>query len=326
MIICKTPFRISFFGGGTDWPEYFVENGGAVLGSAIDCSIYHSLTYFHSRLFDYCIRLAYRKVECVGGIDEIEHRPFREVLRLFEVTKDIEISLAANLPTFSGLGSSSSFVVGLVNALTAYRGRFIRKEDLAYKAIRIERDLLKDQVGCQDQVFAAFGGLNVVEFIRPDHIVVNRVVIDSDRLDEFNRSLLLYHTGITRKANEIEKEKIGQIAQKKDILFNMRKLVDDGHALLTSKKPLTKFGELLDRAWQEKRQLSANVSNATIDRLYARAREAGCLGGKLLGAGGGGFLLLFVPPERHERVRAALSDHYEVFFKLNAPGSYIVHS
>lgn len=326
MIICQTPFRISFFGGGTDWPEFFLEHGGAVLGTAIDKFIFHSATSFPSRLFDYSIRLAYRKVECAKSIDQIEHRPFREILRHFGIFRDIEINLAADLPSFSGVGSSSSFTVGLINTLAAFQGRFVSKHELAYTAIDLERQRLGEAVGCQDQVFAAFGGLNVVEFHRLDHIVVSRLIMSSSRIDELDASLLMFFTGVVRRADEVERDKIARIDQTMPHLKAMRRLVERGHTLLTGNEPLSRFGELLDEAWRLKKALSPRVSAAPIDRLYDLARRHGALGGKLLGAGGGGFMLLFVPPERQDELRRALADYPEVLFHVNAPGSHIIHS
>jgi D-glycero-alpha-D-manno-heptose-7-phosphate kinase len=325
MIICQTPFRISFFGGGTDWPEFFLQHGGAVLGTTIDKYIYHAMTSFYSHLFDYSIRLAYRKVECIKSVDDIEHRPFREILKYFGITRDVEINLAADLPSFSGLGSSSSFTVGLINAICAFQGQFISKHDLAYTAIKIERELLGEAVGCQDQVFAAFGGLDVIEFNRPDDIVVNRVVMSQERRTELDESLLLYFTGITRSAQHIERQKIAGLAQSRDHLITILRQVERGHSLLTSKRPLSAFGELLDQAWEKKRELGTQVSNPEIDQMYQMARDAGAIGGKLLGAGGGGFLLLFVPPERQENFRSAFN-YCEVPFHINSSGSYIIHS
>lgn len=326
MIICQTPFRISFFGGGTDWPEFFLQHGGAVLGTAIDKYIFHTATRFPSQLFDYSIRLAYRKVECAKCVDDIEHRPFREILRQFSITRDVEINLAADLPSFSGMGSSSSFTVGLINTLSAFQGQFLSKHDLACAAIRMERETLREAVGCQDQVFAAFGGFNVIEFHRLDQFVVNRVVMSPQRQEELNASLMLFFTGVTRKADEIERDKIGRIAESRKQLLEMMGMVDRGHSILTSSRSLSAFGELLDEAWRRKQALSPQVSSAPIDRMYQLARENGALGGKLLGAGGGGFMLLFVPPERQVLLRQALADYAEVTFRINAPGSYIVHS
>jgi D-glycero-alpha-D-manno-heptose-7-phosphate kinase len=215
--------------------------------------------------------------------------------------------------------------VGLINAICAFQGRFISRHDLAYTAIKIERELLDEAVGCQDQVFAAFGGFNVIEFNRPDDIVVNRVVMSVDRRAEFDESLLLYFTGITRSAQNIEREKIAAAGKSRNHLINMLKLVERGHALLTSRRPLSAFGELLDQAWEEKRNLGPQVTNPQIDLMYEKAREAGAIGGKLLGAGGGGFLLLFVPQERQESFRNAFN-YPEVPFHINSAGSYIIHS
>ena len=326
MIICQTPFRISFFGGGTDWPEYFTEHGGAVLGTAIDRYIYHSVTPLYSKLFDHSIRLAYRKVECVKNVRDIEHRPFREILTYFGIERDIEISLSADLPSFSGLGSSSSFTVGLINALSAFKGRFITRSDLAYTAIRLEHEVMKESIGCQDQVFAAFGGFNVVEFRRSDDIVVSRIAIGRDRIEELDQSLLMFFTGFTRSADAVEAGKKARMLENKKNLSRLRGLVDQGHALLTGTAPLSEFGELLDLAWSEKKALSAAVSSSQIDAMYRHARECGALGGKVLGAGGGGFMLLFVPPDRQAKFREAFADYLEVTFRIDAPGSYIVHS
>jgi D-glycero-alpha-D-manno-heptose-7-phosphate kinase len=230
------------------------------------------------------------------------------------------------LPSFSGIGSSSSFVVGLVHALAAFQGRFLSKHDLAYTAIYLERERLGEAVGCQDQVFAAFGGLNVVEFHRADDIVVSRVIMSPSKMEELNASLLMFFTGMERCADEIERDKIGRIDDTRQHLHEILKMVDRGHALLTGNEPLDKIGELLHEAWCRKKALSPRVSSAPIDRLYDLAREHGALGGKLLGAGGGGFMLLFVPPERQQRLRRALADWPEVAFRINAPGSHIIHS
>jgi D-glycero-alpha-D-manno-heptose-7-phosphate kinase len=326
VIITQTPLRVSFFGGGTDFPEFFTQHGGAVLGTAIDKYIYHCVTQFPSRLFDYSIRLAYRKVECVKSLEDVEHRPFREALRAMNITRDVEISLAADLPSSSGLGSSSSFVVGLVNALMAFQGKFINQFDLAAKAIHLERQVLREMVGCQDQVLAASGGFNVVRFIREDCFTVHRIVLPKRRLEELDHSLLMFFTGITRSANEVEKGKMADLSRVQETLKRMLLLVDEGHRILTGNEPLSAFGELLHRTWEEKRRLSQAVTNPVIDGMYERALLAGALGGKLLGAGGGGFLLLFVPEERTDAVRQSLHDCYEVPFSINAPGSCVIHS
>jgi len=326
VIIAQTPLRVSFFGGGTDFPEFFSQYGGAVLGTAIDKYIYHSVTAFPSRLFDYSIRLAYRKVECVARLEDVEHGPFREVLRYLNIARDVEISLAADLPASTGLGSSSSFTVGLINALMAFQGKFISQSDLAAAAIHIERNILRETVGCQDQVLAAFGGLNVVRFISDTEFTVYRIALPKVRLDELTQSLLMFYTGTTRSACDVEKRKLANLCNVQCQLKRMLCLVDEAHNILTGNQDLSAFGVLLDRTWREKRMLAANVSNSAIDAMYDTALAAGALGGKVLGAGGGGFLLLFVPQERQAAVRHALKDFYEVPFSLSARGSGVVHS
>jgi D-glycero-alpha-D-manno-heptose-7-phosphate kinase len=326
MILCKTPLRISFLGGGTDFPEYFRIHGGAVIGTAIDKFIYHSVMPFHSRLFDYSVRIAYRQVECVKSVDDIQHTPFREVLRFAGLSRDVEISVTSDLPSFSGLGSSSSFTVGLLNALYAFQGKAVSRLDLANQAITIERDILKEAVGCQDQVFAAFGGCNLIEFRDCEEIVVHRIPISRERLRELESSLLMFYTGIGRRAVDLEAKKIKNIHNLGTQLAEMRKLVDEGYRVLTSDQCVTSLGALLDRAWRTKKSMEEGVSTSIIDSMYSAAREAGALGGKVLGAGGGGFMLFCVPPERQDKVRAALSEFYEIEIGLNAPGSQIVHA
>ena len=326
MIICQTPFRVSFFGGGTDFPEFFEEHGGAVLGAAIDKYLYHTVTRFPSAMFDYSIRLSYRKVECVKDVAEIEHAPFREILKTLEFKRDVEIHLAADLPAYTGLGSSSSFTVGLINALSSFRGHFLSKPELAKCAIHMERHVLKETVGCQDQVLAAFGGLNVVEFSRKDSFCVSRISLGQGRLEELNASLLLFFTGVTRRASEVERSKLKRLTEIQANLKRMLKLVDQAHGLLTSNGSLAEFGRLLHCTWLEKRALDPGVSSPEIDAMYEKGIAAGAIGGKLLGAGGGGFLLFFVPPERQARFRAAMTGHYEVPFQVGAPGSTIIHS
>ncbi|MGZ3747418.1 MAG: GHMP family kinase ATP-binding protein [Pseudobdellovibrionaceae bacterium] len=326
MIISKTPLRISFFGGGTDFPEFYEQHGGAVLGAAIDKNIYHAVTRFPSELFDYSIRLAYRKVECVKSLEDIEHAPFREILRRLEIVKDVEIGLTSDLPSFSGLGSSSAFTVGLINALNAYKGKHIGQASLAKAAIHMEREVLRESVGCQDQIFSAFGGFNLIEFKAHNEFVVNRVSLSRTRMEELNKSLLMFFTGITRRASTLERKKIDNLAVNEAALKRMLAHVEKAHDLLMSNQCLSEFGKLLDETWREKRSLDTGVSCLEIDQMYAKSMEAGALGGKLLGAGGGGFMLLFVPPERQDSVRKALKSYYEVLFNLNTPGSGIIYS
>lgn len=329
MIICQTPLRVSFFGGGTDFPEFFSEHRGAVLATAIDKSIFHAITRLHSNLFNFRIRLAYRKVECVSNLDELRHKPAREILRHFGIGRDIEVSLTADLPAYSGLGSSSSFTVGMINALSAHQGRFMPQADLARLAIHVERGILRETVGLQDQIIAAYGGLNVIEFSRDDHFVVHRVAVSKAKLQELQESLLLFFTGRTRKASAVEARKVEGMRRKEGVRETLRRmlgLVERGHHILTGNEPLSAFGRLLDATWRQKRSLDPGVSTPAVDRMYRRATEAGALGGKLLGAGGGGFLLLFVPPERRARVVKSLGGYGHIPITINAPGSRIIHS
>lgn len=325
MIITQTPLRISFLGGGTDYPEYFLRYGGAVLGTAVDKSAYFSMSRFYSRLFDYSIRIAYRQVECVRSIDELQHGPFRECLRWTGVTQDIEINHAAELPAFTGLGSSSSFVVGLLNTVYGFRQKTVTPLDLAYEAVELERTVLKESVGCQDQTLAAVGGFNLIEFHGLHDFRIHPVPFTQQRLEEFEGNLLVFFTGIKRRAEELAARQVQRVNQNLNRLAGLRALVDEGYDVLAGSGSLSRFGTLLHRAWLYKRELDPAITNPTIDEIYDAAMEAGALGGKLLGAGGGGFLLFFVPPDRHSAVRQRLVHLQEVEFKTCAPGSHAIH-
>jgi D-glycero-alpha-D-manno-heptose-7-phosphate kinase len=326
VIVTKTPFRVSFFGGGTDYPAYFERHGGAVLGTAIDKSLFLSATHFFSKLFDYSIRISYRQVECVKSLDEIEHRAFREIFRRCGVTGDIEVNCAAELPAYTGIGSSSTFVVGLLNTVMAHQGKFMTPMDLAYEAIRIEQDVLSEHVGCQDQTFAAVGGLNVIEFRRRDDIVVHRIPLTSDRIDELQSWLMLVYTGIRRRASDQAAKQIARIDLNLPRLHRMRALVDRGYEALIAANGLASFGSLLHESWLEKAALDPDVSNPIINEIYEAGREAGALGGKLLGAGAGGFVLFLVPPEARSAVRRRLAHLEEVPVRINAIGSHVVYA
>ena len=326
MIISRAPVRISFFGGGTDYPEYFLQEGGAVLATAIDKFSYVTASPFLSHLFDYSMRISYRKVEIVREVKTIEHNVFRECLKLLDFERDIELHNCADLPAFTGLGSSSAFTVSLLHALHSFKGEFLRPQELAYEAIHVERNLLKDNVGCQDQVLAAFGGFNLVEFRTETDIVVNRVPLPPQRLAEFEAHLFLVFTGITRKASEVVAHQLKRVGQNLPSLRAMRAMVYEGHDILVSGRPLREFGELLHRAWEAKRGLDGGVSNAEIDRIYAAGRAAGAWGGKLLGAGGGGFMLFFAPPEARPQLRQAFAGRQVLEVRINAPGSQIIFS
>ncbi|MCH8342462.1 MAG: GHMP kinase [Planctomycetes bacterium] len=326
MIITQTPFRISFFGGGTDYPEHFERHGGAVLGTAIDKSGFLTVMRFHSSLFDYSIRISYRQVECKPNIDQIEHAPFRECLKWCKLTRDIEVNYSAELPSFVGLGSSSSFVVGLLNSLYAFQGKSIPPSELAYQAIELEREVLHDCVGYQDQIFAAHGGFNLIEFRGKQDTVVNRVPLSPDRLAELEGHLLLVFTGIKRRAGKVAASQIKNITRNTERLKRMRAMVDRGFSILTGSGSLTDFGSLLHESWICKQELDSTVSNGQIREMYERGLAAGALGGKLLGAGGGGFLLFLVPPERRESLMAVFNDYEQIPIRLNAPGTHVIHA
>jgi D-glycero-alpha-D-manno-heptose-7-phosphate kinase len=326
MIISRAPVRISFFGGGTDYPEYFLNEGGAVLATAIDKYSYITASPFLSHLFDYSVRVSYRKVELARQLSDIEHNVYRECLKLCDLDRDIELHAMADLPAFTGLGSSSTFTVCLLHALHSFKGEFLRPQELAVEAIHVERHILKENVGCQDQVLAAFGGFNLVEFRTENEFVVNRVPLSPQRLAELERRLFLVFTGIRRKASDIVAPQLKRVQENVPALRAMRAMVYEGYDLLTANRPWLEFGKLLDRAWQAKRTLDGGVSNAEINQMYERGLEAGAWGGKLLGAGGGGFLLLFAPEEAHPKLREAFFDRPTLQVRINAPGSQVIFS
>ena len=326
MIITKTPFRVSFFGGGTDYPEYFETHGGAVLATAVAHSAFVAVSRFYSRLFDYRIRIAYRNVECVNELDQIQHPAFRECLRHCGISHDVEVSYTAELPSFSGMGTSSSFIVGLLNALYGYQGKAVAPLELAYQAIELERGAMQECVGCQDQALAALGGFNLLEFRAVDDIVVHRVPLSPARLAEFQAHLLLLFTGFRRRASDVAARQVGKIGDNLQALRAMRCLVDRAYNSLTGCGGLEEFGRLLDENWRLKQSLDDSVANAAIQKYYEEAVDAGAWGGKLLGAGGGGFLLFFVPPDRRAAIRGRLAGLEEIPLAINAPGSHILHA
>jgi len=326
MLISRAPVRISFFGGGTDYPEYFLNHGGAVLATAIDKFSYVTASPFLSHLFDYSIRVSYRKVELVKTPEEMEHRVFKECLKFCGLEKDIELHNVADLPAFTGLGSSSAFTVSLLQALHSFKGEFVRPLDLAYEAIYVERHLVQDKVGCQDQLMAAIGGFNLVEFRTETDIIVNRVTMSPQRLAEFEQHLFIVFTGIKRKAANVVEKQLQRVEDNTETLKLMRRMVDQGWEILTSNHCLSAFGKLLDEAWRAKRSLDHGISNSEIDQLYQQGREAGAWGGKLLGAGAGGFMLFFAPPEVHPQLAKTFANHQLLSVKINAPGSQIIFS
>jgi D-glycero-alpha-D-manno-heptose-7-phosphate kinase len=326
MIISRAPVRISFFGGGTDYPEYFSRHGGAVLATAINKYSYVTASPFMSHLFDYSIGVSYRQAECVKSVEKIQHNVYRECLKLCGFKKDIELHNVADLPAFTGLGSSSAFTVSLLHALHSFKGEFLRPLELAYEAIHVERHLLKDNVGCQDQTLAAVGGLNLIEFHTEKNIMVRRLNISPERMRELEHHLFIVFSGVKRKASDIAAKQLKRITQNGSTLKAMHQMAHQGYDILTGGRPMREFGRLLDEAWQAKRSLDAGVSTAEIDAIYQRGLDNGAWGGKLLGAGGGGFILFFAPPKAHAKLKKEFAGRQILQVKLNAPGSQIIHS
>jgi D-glycero-alpha-D-manno-heptose-7-phosphate kinase len=324
MIISRTPFRVSFFGGGTDYVDWYREHGGAVLATTIDKYCYLTVRELPP-FFDHKFRVVYSIVENVREIAEINHPAVRAVLQRMNVTRGLEIHHDGDLPARSGLGSSSAFTVGLLNAVHALSGQHVTKEALANEAIFVEHTMLKEPVGIQDQISAAFGGFNHMTFERDGTYQIRPIIVPRERLDALQDHLLLFFTGISRLATEIAQTVILNIRRKADGLRAIHQMVDQAIAILSSPTTdLAEFGQLLGESWSHKRQLSDRVSSAAIDDLYDTARRAGALGGKLLGAGGGGFLLLFAKPEDHARVREALRHLVAVPFRFEPSGCRIV--
>ena len=324
MIITKTPYRISFFGGGTDHPVWYRENGGRVLATTFDKYCYLSVRPL-PQFFDHKYRIVYSKIESVSNINEIQHPSVRESLRYFNCDQGLEIHHDGDLPARSGLGSSSSFTVGLVNAMNALKGVYSSPHELASTATHIEQDLIQECVGSQDQISAAYGGFNEIEFYKDGTFSVEPKVVDKDRMKDFNSHLMLFFTGISRFSSEVSKS---QVSNMKNCHSQMNELYDmagEGSSILENvNTPLDEFGKLLHRAWKNKRSLSNKVTNLKIDELFNTAIKAGAIGGKLLGAGGGGFVLFFVKPENQDKVKTALANLTFVPFKFENTGSKVV--
>lgn len=323
MIITRTPFRISFFGGGTDYPTWFQQHGGVVVATTIDKYCYISCRYLPP-FFEHKYRIVYSRIENVVDPAEIQHPAVRAVLQHMGCKNGLEIHHDGDLPARSGLGSSSSFTVGLLNVLKALEGRYISNDELATLAIRIEQDVIEENVGSQDQISAAYGGFNRIEFLRDGGFRVDPIILQKDRLESFQDNLMLFFTGFSRIASKIAKSKIDNIRHRQAELMRMKEMADESISILNGSGSLDGFGRLLDQGWQYKKSLSDKVSTAEIDQMYAAAREAGALGGKLLGAGGGGFMLFFVRPEDQPRVRERLDKLVHVPFRFENSGSRVV--
>ena len=323
MIISRTPYRISFFGGGTDYPAWYQEHGGAVLATAIDKYCYLTCRYLPP-FFEHKTRVVYSKIETVQSVDEIIHPSIRATLRFMKINRGIEIHHDGDLPARSGMGSSSSFTVGLLHALYALKHTMPGKEQLAREAIHVEQCLLKEAVGSQDQILAAYGGFNEVTFSGSESFSVKPVILPPKRLHELDSHLMLFYTGIKRTASDIAASFVNNFREKQGHLKTMREMVTEAGSILTSGQNICEFGKLLHEGWKLKRSLSSKISNPLIEELHELAVSAGALGGKLTGAGGGGFLLLFVPPSKQQAVRLKLSKLIHVPFRFEFTGSQII--
>lgn len=323
MIITSTPLRISFFGGGTDYPVWYREHGGSVLSTAIDKRCYITVRRLPP-FFEHHTRVSYSRVENVSRNEEIEHPSVRACLKFMEVEDGVEIHHVADLPARTGLGTSSAFTVGLLLGLYGLKEQMRDKHRLATDAIHVEQEIIQEAVGSQDQVSAAYGGFNRITFNQDGSIEVRRVLAQ-DRLAQLERHLALFFTGFSRTASEIAAEQMKITPHKKNELSHMAQLTDEAEAVITDpNRSLDDFGRLMHQSWQIKRTLTQKISNANIDEIYEAGMSAGALGGKLLGAGGGGFMLFYVPPERRQQLRARLKNLLCVPFGFSNKGSHVV--
>lgn len=322
MIISRTPFRVSFFGGGSDYPSWYRRHGGAVLSTAIDKYCYLTCRYLPP-FFEHRHRILYSKIEMVREVSEIQHPAVRGALQLLGIRRGVEIHHDGDLPARSGMGSSSAFAVGILHALHALLGRMRSKEQLAREAIHLEQEVLGETVGAQDQIAAAYGGFNAIRFQPDGSFAVQPVYLPEPRMAEFKSYLLLFYTGLARQASEVAAKVVASLNEKEAAVRRMAQMVDEALEILAQGR-LEDFGHLLDEAWQLKRSLSPAISTPMVEEAYAAARQAGALGGKLLGAGGGGFLLLFAPPHRRRHVEKTLRRLLHVPFDLEPTGSQII--
>ncbi len=323
MIITQTPFRMSFFGGGTDVESFFKENGGAVLSTTFDKYCYVTVRHL-PRFFEYETHLTYSKMEYIQKNEEIQHPAIRNAMEMLDM-HEIRLTYDSDLPARSGLGTSSSFAVGMLNAFYALKGKYVDQKRLAEEAIYLERVLCKEAGGWQDQIAAAYGGMNRIDFGK-DGFRVRPIIISPERKEQLNQNLILFFTGFTRFSADIQKEIDRKSDKKKETLKKMLELVDQAERVLTSNdQDLDEFGHLLNHSWNLKRQLGEKVSTSFVDELYERGVSAGALGGKLLGAGGGGFLLFYAPTEKHAAIREACRDLMEIPFVFETEGTKVIH-
>ena len=323
MIITKTPFRMSFFGGGTDLEEFFREHGGAVLSTTFDKYCYVNVRHL-PRFFDYKNRVTYSKIELVKETSDIDHPAVREAMKMLDM-HELALAYDADLPARTGLGTSSSFAVGMIQAFYALKGKYIDKKRLACDAIKLERELCHEAGGWQDQIAAAFGGLNRIDFFG-NSFEVHPIIIHPDRKTELHDNLMMFFTGFSRFSAEIQTETKAHLNDKTKQLLEMKSLVYEAEHILEDKhSDLDEFGRLLDYTWKLKRQTGSKISTGSIDNMYKKAINAGALGGKLLGAGGGGFLLFYVVKDKQESVRRAMQGLLEIPFQFENTGSEIIY-
>jgi D-glycero-alpha-D-manno-heptose-7-phosphate kinase len=324
MIITRTPFRVSLFGGGTDYPDWIRDHGGSVVGLAINKYCYLSVRALPP-FFEHRHRIAYSVIEHVRDITEIQHPAVRAVFSEMDVVEGLEVHHDADLPARSGLGSSSSFTVGLLNALYAFRGRMVSKAALGAEAIRIEQEVIGESVGCQDQIWAAYGGLNRIDFPREGGFRVNPLVVGAQRRQEIVQSLLLVFSGLSRFSSDVAVEKISNIGRNERQLVAMQAMVDQAVEMIADERePIRRIGELLHESWMLKRGLASRVTNDRVDDIYSAAMSSGASGGKLLGAGGGGFLLFITEPGKRSAVAKALEGLIQVAVDIDSEGSRIM--
>jgi D-glycero-alpha-D-manno-heptose-7-phosphate kinase len=323
MIITRTPLRISFFGGGIDYPAWFTQHKGAVLATTIDKYVYITCRYLPP-FFEHRSKIVWSLVELVKSIDEIQHPSVRACLKFMHVNKGVEIHYDADLPAKSGLGSSSAFTVGLLNSLYALKGKAVSKKRLADDAVYVEQKKLRENVGCQDQIAAAMGGLNLVEFSRNGEYAVTPVTVVPERIQELEKNLLLVFTGFTRVASEIAGSWIAHTRRKQSDFSALYESAHRGYSILTGRGSLRAFGKLLDESWKIKRGLDTKISTPMIDETYRIARASGAIGGKILGAGGGGFLLLYADPVAQRKIKARLKKLLCIPFRFENFGSQVI--
>ena len=324
MVISKTPLRISLFGGGTDYPAWYRENGGAVLASTIDKYCYITCRYLPP-FFPHKHRIVYSTVETVNNISEIQHPAIRAILQHFKEERGLEIHYDADLPAKTGVGSSSSFTVGFVNALKALRGELIEKNDLAKLAIHLEQNIMKENVGAQDQILAAYGNFNKIEFNQDDSFKITPLALESEQLISLQNHFMLFFTGVTRIASDVVADQLDNIKNVNNHYRKIHALVEEALSFLNKpSSSIIEIGKLLHESWLLKRELSKTITNPEIDNIYQAGLDAGAIGGKILGAGGGGFILFFAKPEVQPKIREKLKHLIQVPFKFEPTGSKIV--